>query len=255
MREGNVVILPDVQHPYVHRPFLKRMIRFIGDYQPAALYSVGDWVDMPQPSRWTKGTAGEYEETLQHDVDDAVSTIRAIRDVYSGYFGIRMGNHDERLEAYVAQYAPALRSLRALKFEELMQAERYALAILRRITKIAPETLLMHGHEPAGSASGLNRTNPVLAAVKRYGCNVIMGHWHASGLISHAVGRGTDRKYRFGLLVGHAMDETAAVYLKDQYADWRMSFGIIYVRAGKTYPHLVFADESGRFVVDGRRYE
>lgn len=255
MKDGNLVILPDAQHPYVHRPFLKRMIRFIADYQPRGVYSVGDWVDMPQPSRWSKGAAGEYEETLQRDVDDAVSTIAAIRAVYSGYFGIRMGNHDERLEQYVSQYAPALRSMRALRFEELMQAERYEVAILRDIVKIAPETLLMHGHEPAGTASSLNRTNPVLNAVKRYGCNVVMGHYHGSGLISHAVGRGKDRKYRFGMLVGHAMDESAAVYLKDQYADWRMSFGILHLRAGKTYPQLVFADEHGRFVVEGRRYE
>lgn len=255
IRDGNVVILPDAQHPYIHRPFLSRLIRFIGDYQPAALYSVGDWVDMPQPSRWSKGTAAEYEPTLQADIDDAVATVAKIRSVYSGPFGIRMGNHDERLETYVAQYAPALTSMRSLKFEELMQSETYALAILRDMITITPDTLLMHGHEPAGTASGVNRTNPVLSAVKRYGCNVVMGHWHGSGLISHTVGRGQARRYRFGMLVGHAMDESAAVYLRDSYADWRLSFGILHVRAGKTYPNLVFADEAGRFVVEGRRYE
>lgn len=256
MAEANIVILPDSQHPYVHRPFLNRMIKFIGEYQPTSVYSVGDWVDMPQPSRWSKGTAAEYELTLQHDIDDAVNTIAKIRAVFDGHFAIKMGNHDERLETYVTQYAPALRSMRALRFEELMKAEEYGVAILRGIAMIAPGTLIMHGHEPAGSgASGLNRTNPVLAAVKRYGCNVVMGHFHGSGLISHTVGRDKDRKYRFGMLVGHAMDESAATYLHDQYADWRMSFGVLRVRAGKVYPELVFADEGGRFCVEGKRYE
>ena len=54
------VIIPDIQHPFHDSLALTKIIKVIEDIQPDAILQIGDAIDFPQVSRWTKGTAGEY---------------------------------------------------------------------------------------------------------------------------------------------------------------------------------------------------
>ena len=60
-----VVVLSDIQAPYHDARLVTNIQRFVKDYKPDELYCVGDEADAPEPSRWTKGRAGEYAGTLQ----------------------------------------------------------------------------------------------------------------------------------------------------------------------------------------------
>jgi hypothetical protein len=42
---------------------------YSGTINPIELWCVGDELDAPEPSRWNKGMAGEYAETLQDSID------------------------------------------------------------------------------------------------------------------------------------------------------------------------------------------
>jgi len=60
-----VIVIPDMQVPYHDSRAVRAVQNFVGDYQPDELYCVGDEADSPEPSRWNKGLAGEFEGTLQ----------------------------------------------------------------------------------------------------------------------------------------------------------------------------------------------
>jgi hypothetical protein len=64
-----IVVLSDLQIPYHDSKAVEASIQFVKDYKPDELWCVGDELDAPEPSRWNKGMAGEYAETLQDSID------------------------------------------------------------------------------------------------------------------------------------------------------------------------------------------
>src|SRR5690242_12040054 len=112
-----VVVLSDMQIPFHSMRNINGVLEFIKDYKPDLLLNVGDEIDQPQPSRWNKGAVGEYEPTLQDDID-------LNREIQASFLGalkkgaeyhISRSNHGDRVEVYVQKYAPALRKIRALQ--------------------------------------------------------------------------------------------------------------------------------------------
>jgi hypothetical protein len=59
-----------LQIPYQNNKTVDATLRvYQADYKPDELWCVGDELDAPEPSRWNKGMAGEYAETLQDSID------------------------------------------------------------------------------------------------------------------------------------------------------------------------------------------
>src|SRR5699024_3388466 len=103
-----IFVIPDTQLPYDDRKALKAVIRCIGDLQPDEVIHIGDLMDYPQPSRWNKGTRGEFEGSVYEDSEQAKRRLLApLRDVYDVPIGVHEGNHDLRPRDYLAKYAPA----------------------------------------------------------------------------------------------------------------------------------------------------
>ncbi|AVJ49518.1 phosphoesterase [Mycobacterium phage Corvo] len=90
-----IVFLPDTQLPFEARKEMQAVIRFIGDVQPYGVVHIGDILDLPQPSRWNKGTKGEFEGSVYRDADYAKKhLLEPLRKVYDGWIGAHEGNHD-----------------------------------------------------------------------------------------------------------------------------------------------------------------
>lgn len=246
------VIIPDLQTPDHDPKYLTSLLAFIADFQPDALVNVGDLLDSPEPARWSKGYAEEYAPTLQKSADMARDILRkftaaapnATRD-------IRLGNHDERVETYVSRYAPALGSLSALRFENLVGLGDSGWRLHRRIFAVAPGWVCAHGHEGSlrptagGTAIGLAR---------KLGYSVVCGHTHRAGLVPESFGFNGQLKTLVGMEVGHGMDIRKASYLKTGAGNWQQSFGILRIEGQKVFPELVLVQPGGRFIVEGSTY-
>lgn len=238
----SILILPDLQVPYHDTHFVKLMRDFIEEFQPNEIGQIGDLMDQPQPSRWSKGLAGEYEDTLQQHIDD---TKQIIDDLHIQW--VKMGNHDERIESYVERYAPALRSLHALKLEGLLELEDRGVRIHREPFEVAPGWIAAHGHE--GSLSSVSgRTAYGLA--RRYDRSVVCGHTHRAGIVSETVGL-TEVRTVSGMEVGHGMDLKHATYIKAP--NWQQAFGILYVDGEQTQAELIPVNH-GSFFYQGKVY-
>lgn len=239
----SILILPDLQVPYHDPKYIRVMESFIQDFQPDEIGQIGDLMDQPQPSRWNKGLAGEYENTLQKDIDTTKSIIDRLHIQW-----VKMGNHDERIEAYVERYAPALRSLHSLRFEELLGLEDRGITLYREPFEVAPGWVAAHGHE--GSLSSVSgRTAYGLA--RRFDRSVVCGHTHRAGIVSETVGLKKHRTFT-GMEVGHGMDLKYATYVKSP--NWQKAFGVLYVEGKEVQPHLIAVANDNSFIFEGKKY-
>lgn len=250
-----IVILPDTQMPYDDRKALKAVIKFVGDYKPDQLIHIGDVADFPQPSRWNKDTAGEFEGSVFEDCEQVKRRLlEPIRKVYDGPFGIHEGNHDERPRTYLAKYAPALAESGAFNIETLLDFNNFGVQLLPEFYKVAPDWVTTHGHRgqiSLGRVAGMTALN----AGKKFLTSVIMGHTHRQGIASHTFGvAGGISKQITGMEVGHLMNQRVAHYLKGGTGNWQMGFALLTVDGQHVKPEIV-PIHKGRFTVDGHTWE
>lgn len=90
-----ILVLPDTHWPDTDRRIWKTVLNAVREVKPDKIIHIGDLMDYPQPSRWTKGTRFEFEGSVFKDSEDAVENfIKPLRQVYDGPIGVHEGNHD-----------------------------------------------------------------------------------------------------------------------------------------------------------------
>lgn len=250
-----IVIVSDVQAPYEDRKALRAVIRFIGDYQPDEVVQIGDLVDFPQPSRWNKGTRGEFEGSVAEDAGYTIRNfLQPIREVYAGPLGVHEGNHDLRPREYLQKYAPALADMyQPFNIENLLLFEDYEVERLPDFYEIAPGWLSTHGHL-GGIGMAQIAGNTAYRGAQRFQKSIVMGHTHRLGISTKTYGYGGKiTAQRTGFEVGHLMDMRRATYLKKATGDWQMGFGILHVDGQHVRPEAVSIN-AGKFTVEGQTY-
>lgn len=254
-KKQNVLIIPDVQLPYHDPTALRKIIKVAEDHQPDRIVQIGDLIDLPMVSRWTKGGAGEYALTLQEHItrtkDEFFSPLRKVAPQATVEW--LSGNHDERITDYISKYGYPLKALSALSMENLFELNKFDISYVKGPHRIASNVYALHGHECGGYTSTLNLWDQKFQ--KRYGSqfSYVFGHTHQPGIISRASGWGGDVTPRFTMNVGSIMDPTQVTYVKDGSVNWTMSFAWIEDDGKRTWPELVLmTDRLFRF--RGQRY-
>lgn len=246
------VVISDMQIPYHNRQAVRNLLSFVADFEPDELLCVGDELDSPQPSRWTKGMAGEYAQTLQRDIDLTHQVMASFREALGDKrFIVHRSNHGDRVEKYVDRYAPALGSLRALRIDELLGYGELGIEYTRKPVKVAPGWLMMHGDE-----AGLSRTpgGTALGLARKTGMSVVAGHTHRLGIQPESAGVNGKSRTIYGFEVGNLMDLGKASYLGYGGANWQTGFGLLYVNGQNVTPVAVPIHNNGTFVVEGVVY-
>lgn len=249
-----IVVISDSQLPYEDRKATASLIDFIGTYQPDEVVHIGDLMDYPQPSRWNKGTALEFEGSVFQDSEYAkLKFLEPLRSVYDGPVGVLEGNHDERPRVYHAKYSPALAESDAFDLPTLLDFEGYGINLLPDFYKFAPGWVMIHGHKPKLSLSQTAGVTALNAGIKM-GTSVIMGHTHRLGAVSKTVGFGGEGSTTTGVEVGNLMDMKLAGYLKGGTANWQQGFAVVTVD-GEHVKAEPIPISGKKFVVDGKVYK
>lgn len=253
MTDKTILICPDLQVPFHDGAALENFLSFVADFKPDVLVNVGDDLDAPEVSQWTKGGAGEYAGTLQASLDEIAKIHARFRAAIGDKpYMLSRSNHGDRLRKYIAKYAPALSGLRSLDLVELAGYLEAGVEYHLQPFEVAPGWVVAHGDE--GSLSQIaGRTASLLAA--KWGVSVVCGHTHRAGLIPSSTGyAGSVDRTLWGFEVGHLMDVSQATYLKGGHASWQQAFGILRVRGDLVSPELIPIQSDGSFVVDGQWY-
>lgn len=244
------LIVPDIQYPYHDDVVLQKILHVARAYQPDQVVQIGDGIDFPTVSQWSKGTAGEYADTLQEHIDgyrrDFLVPLREAAP-QARIVWIE-GNHDLRVREFVRKYAAPLTNLRALEVESLLALQDLDIDFERGPLRVATNTLVVHGHEAGGYCASASAWDTKFT--KRYGSdkNVIFGHTHQPFLITRAFGYSGRVSPRFTMNVGSIMDPVAATYVKDGAVSWQQSFAWLEDDGKRVWPELVtLVDRLGYF--------
>lgn len=250
MTKQKTFVCPDLQIPYQDSKFIAKMLKAIEISKPDVICLIGDVMDFPEVSRWTKAKSGEYEPTLQASLDKGHAVLESIRSAApKADIHFKMGNHDERLEKYIADYSPAVRDLRSNDLGFQLGLSELGIQLQRSPFVLAPGVLAVHGHEQAySSVPGRYE----MERVKQYGMSVVAGHTHTPSLLTYATGYGLKQKHYWGMNVGHGMDVKKVGYTRDGYVKWMQAFGIIETDSrGVSHPRLITAP-AGRVYFAGQ---
>ncbi|MDK6577171.1 metallophosphoesterase family protein, partial [Escherichia coli] len=68
----SVLIIPDTHYPDTDMRVFNAMLGAIKEVKPDRIIHIGDVMDYPQPSRWTKGTRYEFEGSVFEDSEKAI---------------------------------------------------------------------------------------------------------------------------------------------------------------------------------------
>lgn len=249
------LIVPDIQYPYHDKLALSKLIKVAADVQPDAIVQIGDGIDFPQVSQWSKGTAGEYADTLQEHVDgfreDVLEPLR--KAAPKAEITWLEGNHDLRLKDFVKKYAAPLGHLRALDVANLFALEDLDISYVRGPLRIGTNTFAVHGHEAGGYCASASAWDAKFS--KRYGSDksFVFGHTHQPFIIHRAFGYEGKVSPRFTMNTGSIMDPVAASYIKDGAVSWVMSFALLRDDGKRVYPELVTMVDRG-FFLNGKKY-
>lgn len=249
------LILPDIQYPYHDALMLKKLVSVAADIQPDAILQIGDGIDFPQVSQWSKGNAGEYTADLQNHVDGFRKDVLVPLREAAPFADITWleGNHDLRIRDFIKRYAAPLGVLRALELPSLFELEALDIKYKRGPLRVATNVLAIHGHESGGYSATPSAWNTKFS--NRYGSNhsFVFGHTHQPSLISRAFGYDGKVSPRFTMNVGSIMDPVKASYVKDGSVSWTMSFGVIHDDGKRVYPELILATDRG-FIFNGKKW-
>lgn len=245
-----IVVISDTQIPYHNRKQTASLLRFIGDTQPDEVIHIGDLMDYPQPSQWSKATRAEFEGSILDDSEAGKRFLDALRFVYDGTVWVHEGNHDLRPRVYLAKYAPALAESDAFTLPVLLDFDGHGVLQAPDFYEFTPGWVTTHGH--LGFSLSRYAGGTAINAAKRIGKSVIMGHTHRAGIVSESTGHSGRVTTLTGMEVGHLMDMRQAHYLKYGAGNWQSAFGIIDIDGRKVAPHIIPVSVEGWFIADGR---
>lgn len=235
----HILIIPDTHFPDHDKKLWSATLRLIRETNPDEIIHIGDLLDLPQPSRWTKGTRAEFEGSVYQDTERCIRDfLTPLRDVYDGTIRIHEGNHDERTRVYIEKYAPAMAKTDFFNFEKLLRFDDFEIEKLPDFYDVAPGWLTTHGHR-GGIRLNQNAGMTALNAAKRIGKSIVMGHTHRAGIASASTGLGGRVDVLTGMEVGHIMDPKKVTYLKGATGNWQQGLGWLTVEGKHVTPKII----------------
>ena len=138
------------------------------------IYLNGDIMDLEDVSRFEKMPDGRY---LRDEIEVGRSFVKSLRKLFPNipiYW--KDGNHEKRLEAYVASKAPELVKLFGMDIPTQLELEEYGIIHVpeHKVAKFG-KLWIAHGHELGLKSGTVNIARQVRM---RVGVNVMFGHWH-----------------------------------------------------------------------------
>ena len=242
-----------MQYPFIKKQYVESLLDYIAYVKPDSLLCVGDELDAQTISTYARGTALEFEGSLQKNIIGLKGLLKEFRSAIgrSKPFQISRSNHTARIERYIAKFAPGFSCIDSIKIENLLGYNDKDINVKynRSLTEVAKGVLLGHGDEgrlysQAGATA--------LGLALRTGKSVVCGHTHRAGLMHQSFGYSAKLSKVFGMEVGHLCDlSSPGMKYTKGYANWQAGFGILYEENGQVKPELVTFNKDGSFIAEG----
>ena len=235
------IVISDSHHPFHDPVTIKLVKRFIKDWEPNFIESLGDDIDFYAISTFDKDP--ERITKLDIEISKTRKYYKELRECApDADIEVEGGNHEDRLRRYIWKHAPALKNLDSLKLPELLGLNDQGISY--RDYKVGREYKQIYFTH--GSVISKHSGWTAKAHYEKYGGNGICGHSHRGGnyLISK---RGDTSGW---------WENFCLCDLNPEYVDnpnWQQGFSLIYFLNDRFFiEQIPIVDH--RFVVEGKYY-
>jgi len=239
-------IISDLQVPYHDRKAVDAVAQAISDLKGPndIVLTIGDEMDMQTISRWSQGTALEWERSIGKDRD---ATVQVLRDLQVQH--VIRSNHTDRLYNQIMRRLPGLLGLPEIELKNFLRLPELGITFHEDAFPFASGWVAMHGDE-AGVSQIAGQTAQGLS--KKVGLSVACGHTHRLGLQPYTQSvNGRATRVLYGFEVGNLMDMRKAKYAKTH--NWQQGFGLVYIDGSRVTPCPVPIEKKS-FIVEGEQY-
>lgn len=215
-RIGEYLILCDVHEPYHDEITLQHAIREAKERNVVGVIINGDFIDSHELSVHDKdASAPKYNEEIKTGIKILQWIRHELPNVEIVY---KLGNHEERLDRYILNRAPALFDLDFATVESLLRFKDYDIKVVRDKRAIMLGKLhLLHGHEYRGGGG----VNPARWIYLKARSVAMVGHFHRT---SEHHARNIANKHEAAWSVGCACSLTP-YYLP--FNDWNHGYAFV----------------------------
>jgi hypothetical protein len=256
-----VLVASDCHGQFVDPFAMAVLLDVVQKVEPDGVVLNGDVVDFPKVGRFTQ-IPGAGNLSLQAELDFVRDhIIKPVSEICPKAYKIwLMGNHEQRLIRYIADTAPELADLRALRWDQLTGVDEMGWELVfggnwlapmqkdrtenvRRTWKILHDCFVVtHGRSIAKNAMD--------AEISRYGMSGTSGHTHRPGVWTMPTLAGKNLCWTStGMMAGAAVGKD---YVSTPSA-WTMGFAVFTIdpKTKTVIPHLVniyedFAEFAGK---------
>jgi predicted phosphodiesterase len=174
--KGNnrVLILSDVHIPYHNVKALTSCLDLAKKEKVNAVYLNGDIMDAYQLSRFVKDPR---KRSFAQELEDTRNFLGVLQDHLQCPIYYKLGNHEDRYEAFLKVKAPELLDVSEYKLANLLRFGQYGVQLIesKQLAKIGKLSVL-HGHEFGRSV--FSPVNPARGYYNRAKKSMIAGHNH-----------------------------------------------------------------------------
>ena len=235
---------PDTHAPEHDRRAVAVTLAALKRIRPDHLLILGDFLDCKAPARWSRGLAEEYVAGLDREADAGKAILAEVRAVYDGPVSFLVGNHEERIENYIAKHAPALYGV-VPSLAELLDFDGFGVEHRDQPYAVAPGVRAIHGMKLSSTQQAAGQS--AFKERMRLGHSVVQGHTHRLG-----VGWDSQERSRFWLEAGCLIDFAKADYIPFLNPNWQQGFGLIHEDRQRVWPEVV-PIHKGRAIVWGQQ--
>lgn len=208
--------LSDIHFPYEDKSAYGLALKVIKDLKPDLIFLGGDIADFYSISHYNKDPARKL--TLQQDLNYIHEELAKLRKLCPKADIVYLsGNHEQRLEKFLASKAEELSSLEALELRNLLKLESLNIKWVQNGTRVKIGKLWhLHGNEVAGGG-----TNIAQSKFSKLNANVIFGHHHK---LQSYIKRNYEGEV-CGAWANPCLSELQPEYA--HFTDWILGFSII----------------------------
>lgn len=236
--------IPDTHRPWHSVKAVAVMMKALRWWKPDGLVIMGDYLDCLAVSFHDKNPGRKNQ--LEGEIEDANAGLDELDTLGATYKHFICGNHEARLERYIAQKCPELFGLLRLPDMLRLTERGWRWTPYKRHLKLG-KLHLSHDFGSAGGTAHGKAINDVLG-------NAAIGHTHHLG-VTYA-GSATGESH-VGAAFGWLGDVSEIDYMHQAKAlrTWHLGFGTGYMEEDGAVHLQAVPIVRGRCVVEGRLFE
>ena len=217
---GKIGVLSDIHVPYHDYAALEVALQHLAESEVEHILLLGDIVDFQGISRFVRPMGNP---SVAQELASLKAFLGLVREMFpGGRIVYLLGNHEERLQAYMYTQMRELADLKELEFENLIEAEKFGVEVVDGMVNLG-ELIAIHGHEFKNGIAP--PVNPARGMFMRAKCSTLSGHQHQPS--SHS--EGTLKGDRIGNWSLGCLCELSPGYNKFAFTKWDHGFAEVEV--------------------------